>query len=279
MIDLDQYRAAAAARGIILPDTIDADGRIHRCRVEGGKSGRKDGSYAVHRDTPAAGGFENWRDGLGWQTWHAKPDQGQTPEDLVALRTRIEAVRQQRQAEVIQRHTEAAQRAARLLSRCKPATNDHAYLRRKGVNAYGIRQLREQLVIPVRDVHGGLWSLQFIGIDGSKKFLTGGRKRGCYFAIGVPRRALCICEGYATGASIFEATGHATAVAFDAGNLEPVARALREKFPDLNIILCADNDTETPGNPGLSRAAAAAQAVHGCLAVPRFDTEHQVHQR
>ena len=57
------------------------------------------------------------------------------------------------------------------------------------------------------------------------------------------------------------------AVAFDAGNLEPVALALRAKFPHIEITLCADNDMNTPGNPGLSRAREAAAAVGGLLAV------------
>ena len=114
----------------------------------------------------------------------------------------------------------------------------------------------------------------FIGADGRKTFLTGGRKRGCYHAIGRPSRALCICEGYATGATIYQTTGHATAVAFDAGNIEPVARAIRSKFPRLAMVICADNDTETEaagkGNPGLMAASKAARAVGAALAVPQF---------
>ena len=85
-----------------------------------------------------------------------------------------------------------------------------------------------------------------------------------------PESALCICEGLATGATIYQATGHATAVAFDAGNLEPVAKALRAKFPGLVLVVCADNDTETPGNPGLTAATKAARAVGAALAVPQF---------
>ena len=139
------------------------------------------------------------------------------------------------------------------------------------MQAYGIRVLGPSLVIPLRDVAGRLHSLQFIGPDGRKTFLSGARKRGCYYAIGRPVDALCICEGYCTAASIFECTGHATACAFDAGNLEPVARALRSKFPRLRLILCADNDAETPGNPGVRYAEAAARAVCGFLAVPTFD--------
>jgi putative DNA primase/helicase len=266
---IEQFRAALAVRGII-PDQIEADGQLHRCAVEGAKSGRKDGSYVLHLDGLPAGGFDNWRDGLGWQNWHATADHEQTKEDRAAWRARIEAVKQQRQVDEGERHAEAAKRAARLLGRCKPASGSHPYLVKKGVKAYGLKQLREQLVIPARDHRGVLWTLQFIQPDGQKIFLTGGRKRGCYFAVGVPRETLCICEGYATAASVFEATGHATAVAFDAGNLEPVARALRAKFPDLTLILCADHDSQTPGNPGVTRAIEAAQAVHGLVAIPQF---------
>ena len=88
--------------------------------------------------------------------------------------------------------------------------------------------------------------------------------------MGSPIRILCVAEGYATGASIHEATRYAVAVAFDAGNLKPVATALRVKFPDLRLILCADDDANTPGNPGLTKATEAAQAVAGLVALPDF---------
>ncbi|MBL0168493.1 MAG: toprim domain-containing protein, partial [Propionivibrio sp.] len=75
---------------------------------------------------------------------------------------------------------------------------------------------------------------------------------------------------FATGASIHEATGYPVAVAFNAGNLEPVAKALRAKFPDLRLIVCADDDVGTAGNPGMTKATAAARAVGALLAVPDF---------
>jgi putative DNA primase/helicase len=90
------------------------------------------------------------------------------------------------------------------------------------------------------------------------------------FPIGKPDGLLYIAEGYATGASIHEATGYAVAVAFNAGNMVAVARTMRSKFPNLRLILCADDDTGTPGNPGLVKAREAAQAVGGSLAVPDF---------
>ncbi|MDS4015696.1 MAG: DUF3987 domain-containing protein [Candidatus Accumulibacter sp.] len=115
-------------------------------------------------------------------------------------------------------------------------------------------------------------SLQFIGADGDKRFLTGGRVTGCYFRIGNVQgaAALCVAEGFATGASIHEATGYPVAVAFNAGNLPAIAQAMRAKFPDLPVILCADDDYRTEGNPGMTKATEAVRAVGGLLAVPDF---------
>src|SRR5207247_8290229 len=103
-----------------------------------------------------------------------------------------------------------------------------------------------------------LHSLQFITpekpAEGSNKlYLAGGRAAGCYHAIGKPNGVLAVAEGYATAASIHQATGYAVAVAFDAGNLEPVAVALRAKYPELRIVVCADDDYLTAGNPGLTK--------------------------
>lgn len=266
---IDQFAAALAARGI-LAEQIEADGALHRCKVEGGKPGREDAAYVLHLDGVPAGGFINWRDGQGWQAWAARLEHKPSDEDRAIHRTNIEKIRETRHQEELQRHAENAKRARRLLDVCKPATNDHPYLLRKGVKAYGLHLLRGQLVIPLRDLYSALWSLQFIDADGNKRFLSGGRKRGCYYAIGKPRDVLCLAEGYATCASIFEATGYATACCFDAGNLEPVARALRAKFPRLTLIICADNDIATPGNPGVSYAIAAARAVGGRVAIPSF---------
>jgi putative DNA primase/helicase len=94
--------------------------------------------------------------------------------------------------------------------------------------------------------------------------------KGCYHSIGKPSGELVICEGYATGASIHEATGYAVAVAFNAGNLPEVAQALHSKFPTLRLILAADDDWKTEGNPGLAKATEAAKAIGAAVAVPDF---------
>ncbi len=73
--------------------------------------------------------------------------------------------------------------------------------------------------------------------------------------MGAPQEVLCIAEGYATGASIYEATGYAVAIAFTAGNLMAVARGLRTKFPDKRLILCADNDVRYSRQSGTDEGA------------------------
>jgi phage/plasmid primase-like uncharacterized protein len=84
---------------------------------------------------------------------------------------------------------------------------------------------------------------------------------------------LCVAEGFATGASIFEATGYAVAVAFDAGNLAAVTKALHKKHPDLRVIVCADDDYLTASNPGISKATEAALSIGALLAVPDFGVD------
>lgn len=263
-----QFREALAGRGIVPPATLLADGSIHRCDAEG-RGGKGDAAYLLHLDGIPAGGFENWRDGLGWESWRADMERTLTPAEEAAHRAKIEAARREREAEEAKRKAEARERACLLWAEAYPSTG-HAYLIRKGIVAHGTRLHGESLVLPIRDISGQLHSLQFIGPEGGKRYLTGGRIRGCYFGIGKPESVLCIAEGFATGASIHEATGYAVAVAFDAGNLQPAAKALREKFPDLQLILCADDDYRTEGNPGMTKAKEAAQAVGGLLAAPDF---------
>lgn len=267
---LVQFRAALATRGILSPAEIITDGRIHRCDAEG-KGGKNDAAaYLLHLDGVPAGGFENHRDGLGWENWRADIGRRLTPSEKAAQGERIETARRIRDDEDKRRKAEARDKAATLWNESQHCKS-HPYISAKGLSsAHGARLHSDNLLIPIRDEVGTLHSLQFIDGNSKKLFLSGGRVRGCYYSIGKPKGVLCIAEGYATGASIYEATGFAVAVAFDAGNLLPVAKAMRRKFPDLKIILCADDDFETNKNPGLTKATEAAVAIGGFLAVPDF---------
>ncbi len=264
-------RDAMVSAGLAPTKALDLhpDGKIHRYRVTGDKGGSLNGWYVLHGGALAFGAFGSWKTGES-HAWRKAVNKPQSPAERAEMAQCIKAMRQARDDELKAVQAAARAKAARLWRMARPACNDHPYLVRKRVAAIGIRRLRDMLLIPARDVQGQLHSLQFIGDDGSKRFLTGGRLAACYFSMGRPVDRLLLCEGLATGSTLFAATGSAVAVCFSAGNLLPVARALREKFPRLRLIVCGDNDHATPGNPGLTKAQEAARAVGVLLAFPQF---------
>ncbi|RCX08256.1 putative DNA primase/helicase [Extensimonas vulgaris] len=272
MTVIDQFQSAIAAAGLAVPDVIHADGALHRYSTNGKRSDTS-GWYVLHDDGDmAAGAFGCWRTGMQ-QNWCSKDVNRLTPAQRSAHQQRMQAIAQQRDADKAQRHQDAAGAAAKRWEAALPAPADHPYLVRKGIRPHGIKTEGEALLIPLRDASTTLHSLQAIGPEGDKRFQPGGRIKGCYFGIGKPKGVLIVCEGFATGASIHEATGHAVACAMNAGNLLEVAQALHSKYPKLRLILAADDDWKTEGNPGIAKATEAAKAVGGLLAVPRFTGE------
>jgi putative DNA primase/helicase len=223
-----------------------------------------------------------------------KADQAaSTPDPETVARLARERTERQQAEHVRQQaaHDQAAIEAAALWAQASE-TGDSPYLTRKGVQPFGVRFAADGwLLVPVRDASGTLANVQRIDPFGTKLFLKGGRKSGLWHWCGDPAGAavLLICEGYATGASIHEATGRPVAVAFDAGNLAHVAKALRSQYPQALILVCGDDDRDTHArtgnNPGRDKATAAARSVRGLAAFPEnlpdgasdFNDQHQAH--
>lgn len=130
------------------------------------------------------------------------------------------------------------------------------------------------IAVPMIDQTGQLWNHQFIFPSGKKSFLKFGRKQGCWHVIGqiTPGSPIAFAEGYATGATIHEATSWPCVVTFDCGNLKPVAQAVREKYPDHELIICGDDDVETKDNPGRTKATEVASLVSAKLVFPVFES-------
>jgi phage/plasmid primase-like uncharacterized protein len=230
----------------------------------------------LHLDGIPAGYFKDWRAGIS-QTWCSREYKTLTQAEKEEYGARLTQIRAEREREEKERHEQARQRANEIWKQSNEVTT-HPYLTGKQVKAFGIKESRGNIVVPVYD-DGVIQSLQFIKPDGDKKFLAGGRKKGCYFVIWAKTDVIiCITEGYATAVSIYEATGYMTIVAFDSVNLLSVAKAIREKYPNAKLILCADDDFLTSGNPGLTKAKEAALAVGGYLAVPNFGDERMSNQ-
>lgn len=295
----EAFKSAMLDAGLTPPNEIIGDGKIRRFGTNG-KRNDTAGWYILHLDGLPAGCFGNWRDGVGrTEYWCSVNKKEQTPAQRKEYAELMRAMRNERDRDTKERQDSAAKTAAKIWAEAIPATDtsQHAYLVKKGIKPHGARliaslQARELcpfgdlspslagplLVIPKINKAGDLRSLQFIAEDGTKRPLTGGESKGLFYPIGqsltAPARAVnIVCEGFATGASIHEATDVPTMVAFDCGNLGTVGKALRKQDPDAALLFAADDDHMTKGNPGLTSATAAALAVGGIVVAPIFPAD------
>ncbi|EPB8478535.1 toprim domain-containing protein [Escherichia coli] len=306
---ISAFRDAMMEQGIETRDEIIADGTLHRVHVDGDAKGSRNAWYCLHYDERPAGVFGcNKRHGDHKFQWQANSNTTPwTPEERREHAERVAREQAEKRAAELARHEAAAAAANQIWDASAEAADDHPYLKSKGVKAHGLRvgkwekvnketgEVRlisdNALLVPVSDRTRKIHSLQAIFPakiqsmgNRNKDYLADGAKRGLFHTIGKPlmhdgKPVFVLCEGYATGASIHECTGHCVLVCFDAGNLPVVAQAihntLKAKEKEAVIVLAADNDrwTTTPvENPGVHQAKTAARAVNGLLAIPDFLT-------
>ncbi len=261
--------AAAALREVgLLVDKVVFDGTWHRSGTAD-KPDSQNGSYIAHAFPAPVIFWKNHRTGNSGR-WPTSTTHNLTTEEQEELARHTEETKRK----TVQRHAKAADNANSIYMAAVDCMV-HSYLTRKGVKP--VRGLKVsahgELIVPITSEKDSLTSLLFIAEDGVKRFLGGGEKKGGSFLIGTEtgNTPILICEGLATGLSLYECTGCSVLVALDAGNILPVAVAARHRFSGRELIICADNDTETPGNPGLAKATAAASAVSASLVVPHLD--------
>ena len=239
------------------------DGKIHRFDCPEGRRGNQACWYVLHLDLWAAGAYGNWRTGVTY-TWRADRGRKHSREERTQIAAAIEAAKSRRERERSNAHAKAARSAQRLWSDAQPATVDHPYLARKQIPALCLRQVGSSLLVPLWDMAGELVNIQRIHPDGTKRFLRGGRITGALalFARELPREGeLYIAEGWATAATVATTLCLPVVAAMNAGNLAPVAQAIRAARPELALTIAADDDHRTPGNPGMTKAAEAARLV------------------
>ena len=245
--DIQLARAMEEA-GIDPPPMVQIDGRIHRFNPDG-KKGNKSGWYIAYPDGITAGAFGDWKTGLH-QRWCADIGRELTLNERIARDKRYEEAKRARDEEREKTLAVVSETVAEIWERCAPASPDHPYLKRKGVQPHGARVSGDsRLVLPLYDEEGNLSTLQYISPDGSKLYHSGGATKGRYWLIGTPGKTIYLAEGFATSASIHEATNAAVFIAYTAGNLVNVAGLLREKFGDQqDIVIVADTMRAGQGN-------------------------------
>lgn len=292
----DAFRDAMVGAGLRTDETLIADGKIHRFTIAGDKPRSKNGWYVLHGDGVPAGAFGSWKHDIS-ASWCAKADHELTHDERRQYAQRMEEARRQRADELANVRSEAKLKANAIWQAAPDAEDDHPYLVAKRIKAHRLKLAQDgRLIVSVTGPDKQIQSLQFIDDTGGKRFLPGGLMTGGYFKIGQDiTETVLIAEGYATGASLHEATGLTVAVAFNANNLEPVCNYLREALPPhVKIEIRADNDNQQRcldcgaifdvnqhpeicpecgcehkrKNTGLQAAAKAAEAIGATVVAP-----------
>jgi putative DNA primase/helicase len=259
------------------PADIQPTGEDEYYRIEGDRKDKR-AAYCltIQPDGFAHGNFINFKTG-DKGSWHSgKGVKTLTPDERKVNEARFKQLEADRRARTEARHNAAAEAARALWDSLEPATC-HPYLERKGIEAHGARIDGADLIYSGTS-DGKIWTYQRIQPDGGKLFLTGGKKQGCYYAMTTAaedKSVIVVSEGVATAASIREATGLPVLAAFDAGNLAPVAKAMRGKYPAARIIIAADNDHGGDRNTGILSAQQAAAKIGGHVVWPEFPTDSE----
>ena len=265
---MDKFMEIAKELGLIIDKPI-ANGSIQRVAVEGTKkASAKDGAYCIYNNpNGTAGWISNNRTG----EYKTVSISGEVNEYQKGLNTYNPIKNNLRQ-------NEKASQATYLITKIFKKALYHKYLCTKKISPYGaLVDNYGVLIIPLQNIKGEYRSFQRIYEDGSKSFFTGGQKKECFFLIGKQiDKEVIICEGYSTAATIYQATKIPTIAAMDAGNIEPVAKAVRDRYgKDLNIIIAGDDDALRDDNPGRRYATKAAESVNASVVFPKF-TEREV---
>ncbi|MGE0773681.1 MAG: hypothetical protein AB7G25_09140 [Sphingomonadaceae bacterium] len=277
------FIGAMEAAGIAPAEPIIQElsaGGIVRFDVHGDRKGRKNGWAVFHADGIPAGAFGSYKHGVSAK-WRANVERRQfTAAERAEYRLKIKRQKAEQGRQRAELHAVTAERAASLWASSADPDPAHPYLIKKRISGEGMRQSGNMLLIPMRDIDGKLWNVQRIYPDGTKLYLKGGRCDGLMWLVGDPDAATCIGEGAGTMAAVRRATGHAIAAAFTYGNLERVALSIAVRWPDCDLIICADDDAHLVDHPtiqrniGLEAAHAAAVAVGGRVAVPEREASN-----
>lgn len=208
-------------------------------------------------------------------------------QDASQRQSQLEAERQQREQERQQQAAaDAEQRRAMFVTKYQTlaqqvAPGESQYLKSKGLEGFTFPILPNgSLLLTLVDESGDVTAAQTITPPGEKRLVSGSAKRGAYHAINAPEapHTIVIAEGLATALSAHLMCPDALAAcAIDAGNLLPVAKLMRKKYPGDKIVLIADNDRQTGGseiggtNIGKEAAEKAALSVAGWVSLPPTD--------
>lgn len=266
---------AIMAQGYSPPSSIIFDGQIHRFSTSG-KAKDDTGWYIAYDGKVHAGAFGCWREGTSIN-WRENIGREFSPMEEIEHANRMKEVRKKAELARQQKQESAAETSASIWNAASEASDDHPYLKAKGVKSHGLRITGDgRLIVPRYDGSGEIVSLQFIDATGEKKFKAGGQSSGAFFYVGHhdgQTTTVYLAEGYATAATIHEATGQPCYVAFNAGNMSAVAETIRQHYQG-DLCIVADHDllnANTGRREGIHRAEEAAKQHRARVIYPPME--------
>lgn len=237
----------------LCPDSIFLDGTIHRFTVDNSKDA---GWYIGYNDNIPAGSFGNWKTSEVY-TWKANIGRELTTAERMAQSRLLAKIKEKREIELAKKHEIAKNNVEIIWENAGLASDEHPYLKRKGVKAHGLRITGDgRLIAPLFDKEGKISSIQYIDGKGQKQFQKDGTVKECFLTLGTIGQECFVAEGFATGATIYECTDIPTVITYSAGNIFNTVKILREKNPTLKITIIADNDKSGVGQAKAEQAAA-----------------------
>lgn len=244
-----------------------ADGKIHRLDDPTGRPGNKACWYIYHPMPNSFAVFGSWRYGRKYYTDLRRADLVSSKSFRKMLN---EQIRQQHQ-DVALRQELAALTARSIWNIAQPVAAEFPYLKKKQVPGFDLRVHEGSLLIPLYHQET-LVNLQRIWPNSRKRFLKNGQVKGCYYLFGVVTDApkVMLCEGWATGATLHMWYGMPVFCAMTVSNLLQVAVYILQRYPQVELIICADDDRKTTGNPGLYYAQQVQKQIGGSLFVPSW---------
>ncbi|MBM7073963.1 hypothetical protein JQC92_18305 [Shewanella sp. 202IG2-18] len=273
-----EFAQILEASGFVLHEAPIFDGQKHRVATQDDKRGQKSAVYCAYSDGHPAGWYQDHRTHSEPKKWAASFTQSD-PQAKLHIKAHQINRKIQRGIATAKRYQHYANRCSQAFQLMPPANINHPYLMKKDVQVFPdvMQDKKGRLVIPLMDENHKVHSLQRISPNGFKCLKKGAQKTGHFFVVGYKPlkdgEPILYAEGYATAASIAQATNRSVVMTVDAGNMPKVAEKLKARYPTSHHLFLADDDRNNKVNKGLEKAQQAANITRGSWLSPNFMQE------
>ncbi|KAA3682667.1 zincin-like metallopeptidase domain-containing protein (plasmid) [Campylobacter fetus] len=296
---MDEFKTALTNAGLNIDGDPIMDGKLHRVSVYGDRGNEKSGAYVGYLNGHPAGYIQNYKTGIK-ENWKSSVSNNNAKNQEIEFKNAIEtnkAIKESREAKLSAAYEKTAKKLQDEYENAKWANKEHPYLKSKGFdkNFYLKQDEHGNLLIPLRDINGKHWATQRIFSNGDKMIGATrtkeekeqgieypAKKQGNFFLLGAKNldnvKEVYVCEGFATAASVYEATKTPSIMGVDAGNLEIVITNIQKKYPKMEIIIAADNDIKKELDNGTNVGKNTALGIQKKypeikVALPKFTKE------